>query len=187
MFLSLRYLLIVVLLSFSQHGYAANPPEAIQASELFTQTVKSFDLTKPSRGTVVLFLSAHCPCSASHEPSVRELFEKFSRKGFEFVGVHSNQDEDRKCTTEHFTKSALPFPILEDAGAKLANRFGALKTPHAFVVAPNGEILYEGGVDDAHDRNTAKKFYLNDALTQISEGKSPEVKRTRTLGCMIQR
>jgi len=143
--------------------------------------------TKDFKASVIFFVSARCPCSASHEQAIRELSQEFSYPGFQFIGVHSNIDESLEETKAHFEKSAIPFPIVQDEGAKIANDWGALKTPHVFVVNPKGDILYQGGVDDSHIRKNAKKYFLRDALLAIQEGKKPEISLTRTLGCVIAR
>ncbi|MBC7386965.1 MAG: redoxin family protein [Cryobacterium sp.] len=146
---------------------------------------------KDAKATVVVFLSAKCPCSASHESSLRSLATEYGAKGFQFIGIHSNRDETAEFAKAHFQSLHLPFPVIEDGQANetppLATAYGALKTPHAFVVSPSGEILYSGGVDDSKDATRATKLFLKDALIAVATGKKPEVTESRTLGCVIQR
>lgn len=144
-------------------------------------------VAKADKGTVVAFLSARCPCSASHEPILKALAAEFSGKGFQFVAIHSNQDEDEAITKDHFTNSQLPFPVIQDSDTRYANQLGALKTPHVFVLAPSGEIAFQGGVDDSADASRAQKHYLRDALTALQSGRSPDIKEARALGCVIKR
>lgn len=140
----------------------------------------------PDRVTVVTFLSARCPCSRSHEAELKRLHGVFSGTGIEFVGVHSNQDETSVETKKHFRAAALPFPIISDQGAKLADAFRALKTPHVFIVK-GGEVVFQGGVDDSADGTQAKKHFLEEALTALKSGKPLETTRVRALGCAIRR
>lgn len=119
---------------------------------------------------------------------MRELQREFGPKGFQFVGVHSNQDEEADITESHFRGiDPLGFPVIEDKGAKIADRFGSLKTPHVFVISKTGEVLYQGGINDSARPASAKKHYLKEALTALANGQSPENKVTRTLGCRISR
>jgi peroxiredoxin len=141
---------------------------------------------KSEKTRVIVFLSAKCPCSASHEPALKKLHTEFSGSDFDWLGVHSNGDESAEKSEQHFKESALPFPLVEDPQQKIANQFGALKTPHVFIVK-DGKVIYSGGVDDSADANRAKTFFLKSALTQIREGKNPEPAETRTLGCVIER
>ena len=76
---------------------------------------------------------------------MRDLAAEF--KDARFVGVHSNANESQDQGLEHFKGSVIPFPVLRDPGARLADSFGALKTPHAFVLR-DGRVVFEGGVDD---------------------------------------
>lgn len=137
--------------------------------------------------TVVVFVSAKCPCSASHELALKQLSEEFSPQGVQFIGIHSNADESAEMTRAHFTGSAIPFPILQDQASEWANRFGALKTPHSYVVSPAGEILFQGGVDDSHNAAQAKTPHLKNAILAVKDGKKPNPNRVRALGCSIRR
>jgi peroxiredoxin len=137
------------------------------------------------KGDVYVFLSSKCPCSASHERVLEALAKRFPE--FRFTGVHSNQDEKAEDSQEHFAKAGLPFPVVRDEGARFAEKLGAFKTPHAFVFDARGEKIYEGGVDDSKSAPRARHHYLADALTALREGKRPEIRQTRVLGCEIQR
>lgn len=142
------------------------------------------------KGMVLVFLSAKCPCSAGHEGTLSALAQEFTPLGFQFVGVHSNRDESLANARAHFQSANLSFPVIEDGSdqeAVLATAFGALKTPHVFLLSPSGELLFSGGVDDSKDPNRAKQHYLRDALVSVSKGESPKVKETRTLGCVIHK
>jgi peroxiredoxin len=143
----------------------------------------AFETEKPT--AVVVFMSARCPCSESHERKLKGLASQF--RDVAFVGVHSNADESFEMGKAHFKKSDFPFPVLRDSNSELANRFGAVKTPHAFVLNARGDVLYQGGVDDTHSADAAKKEYLKEALTAIKSGREPDPKIGRTLGCAIQR
>lgn len=157
----------------------------IEGGDLLTGEAKSIDFKSAKLGTVVVFMSSHCPCSASHEPVLKELAAKYP--DFRFVGIHSNTDESAGETKSHFQASALPFAILQDSHAKIANELKAFKTPHAFIFNPSGEKLYEGGVTDSHVATNAHKHFLADALEDIKNGQKPRVSSGRTLGCVIAR
>jgi peroxiredoxin len=182
-------MLIAAAAGVSPSALASLAPTFLQGKD-FTQsaqTTAQLDYRHAKRGTVVLFLSARCPCSASHEERIKDLYDHYSKLGFQFVGVHSNQDEPMSEALSHFKKTSFPFPILDDAGAVIANQLGALKTPHSYIINPSGEILYQGGVDDSHDASSAKKFYLETALEQVLAGETPSPSEVRVLGCVIRR
>lgn len=141
---------------------------------------------KDRKGLVVLFLSAVCPCSNSHLPEIKNLAEK--HPDFQFLAVHSNSDEGDDLASEYFRTAKLPFPVLRDPGSKLADEFKALKTPHAFLVLPNGSLAFQGGVSSSSkfDESVERK-YLREALQDLSEGRSVRTPKARPLGCEISR
>ena len=165
----------------------ADVPATISGSDLVTGKNVKIEISVAPRATVIAFVSAVCPCSGSHETELESLRAKYESQGFRFVGIHANQDEPAAASAAHFRASPMKFPILADSGAKIADAFGALKTPHTFVLNPKGEILYQGGVDDSHLASESKKHYLADALAAIAVGRRPEVAQARTLGCVISR
>lgn len=140
-----------------------------------------------SQKTVVAFLSSRCPCSESHEKKLADLAQKYSKQGFQFIGIHSNQNESIAEAQQHFKKSPIQFSVLHDDKARLANIFRALKTPHVFVLSEKQEVLYAGGVDDSRDVNNAKQEYLANALQAIVEHKPIANREVKTLGCAIVR
>lgn len=156
--------------------------------DLVTQKSVTFDpknLDTNSKAAVVVFLSAKCPCSKSHERVLRTLVKEFP--DMSFLGVHSNADEDLPSAKKHFAKAQLPFPVIQDADSKIANELGALKTPHAFILDRTGNILFNGGVDESKDAEKAQTHFLANALTAVRAGKKPKDKFARTLGCVIKR
>lgn len=157
----------------------------IIGKELETGRSLTLSPASQSKGTVVLFLSAKCPCSKSHEAGLASLSKKYP--SFQFVGVHSNADEPEAFAKKHFSMSSLPFPILQDDGAVLADKFRAFKTPHAFIVGPQGECWFDGGVDNSKEAPQADEFYLASALERLEAGLEPKDKKVRTLGCIIKR
>jgi thioredoxin-related protein len=147
---------------------------------------KEFQLVFPSQQkTVLIFMSAKCPCSGSHEPLIKALAEQF--KDFKFLAVHSNANESEAETNSHFRNANLGFPVIQDSGAQWADSYGALKTPHAFVLDKFGKILYQGGVTDSHVAPQSKTQFLKEVLQDLQDGKKPRRSEGRTLGCYIQR
>lgn len=185
----MKYLSIFLLLaSLTTH---ASVPEVIRGVDLVSHEAVELPVTraveKTHKASVIVFLSAKCPCSNSHESKLEAIRKEFQSQGFSFLGVHSNQDEPLSLALEHFKASPLTLPIIRDDNAALANQLGALKTPHVFVIAPSRKILYQGGIDDSHISADAKAQYLEAALRSILVGKEPAQAQTRTLGCMISR
>lgn len=181
-------------LSFAAPAFAALPPSIALPvlSSPASESGSAFEARfTDAKATVVVFLSSRCPCSQSHEGILKAIAEEFATKGVRFIGVHSNVDEDPRASLEHFKKASLPFPVLQDEKARIADAFGALKTPHVFVVAKaedsGSEIVFQGGVTDTRHPAEGGRALLREALLAIGQGKKPEIPVARALGCVIQR
>lgn len=176
---------LLVILCASVIAYATPTLKSLEGTDVVSEKKISFDLTSSAKGNVLVFLSAKCPCSASHEILLNDLTKKFP--DFKFIGIHSNSDEDSSLTKSHFKEAQLNFPVLQDIKNLWANQLGALKTPHAFVFNPHGDLLYQGGVTDSHVGPSAKQQFLKNVLEDIQQGKAPRISEGRALGCFIQR
>ncbi len=137
------------------------------------------------KALVVTFLSARCPCSNSHIGELKELAKTYS--DFSFVAIHSNVDEPKSESKPYFEKAALPFPVIEDQAAELADQFRALKTPHAFVISQTGDRLYQGGVSSSMTFLKAEKKVLREALDDLQNSRAVRTPQARALGCAIAR
>ncbi|MFV8257879.1 thioredoxin-like domain-containing protein [Bdellovibrio bacteriovorus] len=157
---------------------------SLSGLDVISSETKTF-ATANQKATIIVFLSAKCPCSASHESLLKDMAQQY--KDFQFVGIHSNSDENLEETQNHFREARLLFPVIQDSRSHWANKLGALKTPHAFVLSPTGEVLYHGGVTDSHVGPTAKKHFLKEVLEDLQAGKPSRHKEGRALGCYIQR
>lgn len=179
----IKLIAFAVLLCFDT-AHATGPSfEPVTGVDILTG--KPVTAAPGSKGLVIAFLSAKCPCSMSHIPELNELATQF--KDFSFIGVHSNMDENEQLSRAYFAKTKLPFPVIADSNAKLADRFKALKTPHVFVVASDGRILFQGGMSDSKDCANADRHYLKEALGDLHAGKPVREASVRSLGCTISR
>ena len=176
-------LALVLSTLFLAAAQAATLPPKIEGTDLARGSAVQVSL-ESSTPTVVVFLSSRCPCSQAHEPGLKSLAQQFPE--VKWVGIHANADETETDDRAHFKNAELPFPVLRDSGSQWADAFGALKTPHAFVVK-DGKIIFRGGVDNSTLGNGATKTFLFDALTAIKLGKTIAEPEARALGCIIRR
>lgn len=134
---------------------------------------------------VVVFLSSLCPCSNSHIGEVKSLAQEYSE--VTFVGVHANQEESVTSAGEYFKQAGLPFPVVRDSSQKWTNHFKALRTPHAFIISPMGELLYKGAVSDSREFSRSEQKFLRLALADLKNKREIKIKDSRPLGCQISR
>lgn len=146
---------------------------------------KNINLKVAHKTQVLVFLSSSCPCSNSHVAHLNQLAKDHPK--VQFIGVHSNQNESLEAGKKYFSHKNLQFPVLRDVDAKLADKYGALKTPHAFIISAAGEKLYAGPVTDSSILENSKRHYLAEFLDSIKNNKKFSPVQKRPLGCYISR
>ena len=85
----------------------------------------------------------------------------------------------------------MPFPFLQDEGAKIARRLLLQVTPEVCVFNSSGTVVYRGRIDDRYRAGGASTGAtpvsdLARALDELLSGKDVSVARTRAMGCPIQ-
>jgi peroxiredoxin len=167
---------------FNQPPVAVSPRAGEKAPGFMLKTVDagqprsldSFAKAKGMKGAVVIFLSCRCPYVAQARAPIAELFKKYGDK-VAFVGLNANQNEP-VADIKADAALSFGFPMLRDEGSKVADLYGAQRTPEVFVVGPNSLIRYHGGVDD-----------LGPALEQLVAGKAVTKFESKAFGCTIKR
>lgn len=139
-----------------------------------------------SKNSVYIFMSSGCPCSRGFTEYMNKLVRENDKK-FNFYIVVSNANEDWKKSKQYFSKFGFSIPIIKDDRAKVADHFGAMKTPHVFVTNSKEEIVYSGGVTDRRMIENAKTHYLKEVLISLNKNEKPRWSKTRALGCYIPR
>ena len=115
------------------------------------------------------------------------LSKSYDKKNVQFIGVNSNKQETIAEILAYNKKHSFKFPILKDPENKIADYFGARRTPEVFLLDAERVLRYAGAIDDSRKEPT--KHYLQDALDLVIAGKEiPKAsKRTRAIGCTIKR
>lgn len=140
---------------------------------------------------VVVFLGTECPLAKLYGQKLSEIEKQFAERGVQFVGINSNQQDTLQELAGYGAKFDIEFPLLKDAGAKVAEQFGATRTPEAFVLDRERVIRYHGRIDDQYGvgsaRNRATHTELVDAVEALLAGKPVPVAATQSVGCLIGR
>ena len=82
------------------------------------------------------------------------------------------------------------FRSLLDSRTEVASLYGALATPHIFIVDRNGRLAYQGGIDSIAstkvDDIPRAVPYVRNALDALAAGRAVEPTVTRPYGCPIK-
>jgi peroxiredoxin len=140
------------------------------------------------RGKIVIvnFWSCECPHSARTDAALLSALAMWKDEVVA-VWVASNRNEHIEAVKKSARERNLPLVVV-DAESALANEFGALTTPHVFVIDREGFLRYAGAVDDVSFRNrNPARFFLNEAVEALLAGRLPEVLESPAYGCAIVR
>ncbi len=142
------------------------------------------------RGHVVVlnFWSAECPWSRRGDAILTYKLPAWSGRGVRVWGIASNASESEQDIRVEAADRRTPYPILLDNGNVVADLYGAIATPHFYVLDAAGIVRYTGALDDATFRaREPKTFYLDNAVTAVLEGRAPEPAETPAYGCAVVR
>lgn len=139
------------------------------------------------KATVLLFVSALCPCSAKYDERNAKLAREYASKGVRFVAVNSSFGEKPAEIAAHAQEAGYPFPMLRDKGNVIADRVGAMVTPEVFVLDSKGVLRYHGRIDDNRDALKVTSNDLRNALDALLAGKVPPHPEQMAFGCAIAR
>src|SRR5437868_15416485 len=147
----------------------------------------SLKALKGTKGTVLIFIATKCPVSNAYNDRMEKLAEDYKAKGFNVVGINSNNTEPASEVKSHAAEKHLAFTILKDDGNKIADRLGANHTPEAYVIDAGGKLVYHGRIDNAQNPANITSNDLREALDEILAGKPIQKTTSVAFGCSIKR
>jgi peroxiredoxin len=148
-----------------------------------------------AKGFIVVFISNHCPFSKSYEDRVIDIDKKYAPQGYPVIAINPNDpeayEEDSFVNMQARAKEkGYTYPYLTDNTQAVTKAFGAMRTPHAFVLnKENGKIIvhYIGAIDDnPQDPANVTKHYVSDAVNSLLLGKPVVTPTTKAIGCAIK-
>ncbi|HEC24197.1 MAG TPA: redoxin domain-containing protein [Chloroflexi bacterium] len=142
-----------------------------------------------SEGPVVLnFWSGECEWSRNYDDYFNRRAAEWAEKGIRLLHIASNATESPDDIRRRAGELKINAPVLRDEGNAVADAYGALTTPHVFLIAPEGRIVYQGAVDDRSFRQrTPTVNYLDAAVEALLAGRAPDVAASPPYGCTIVR
>ena len=186
---------LAAVLALAAAGVALADGPAIGAAapsfQLTTVDGKTFSLAdaeKANKAVVLMFIATKCPYSNGYNDRMRQMAADYSAKGILFVGINSNKTEPEDEVKAHAAKNKWNFTLAKDPDNKVADLYGANKTPEIYVVGPNGKLLYHGRIDENYEEpSKVTSPDLKNALDQILAGQPVAKTETKAFGCSIKR
>ncbi|MBK1719912.1 redoxin domain-containing protein [Thiocystis violacea] len=87
-------------------------------------------------------------------------------------------------------RSAVPTAVLLDSDGVMGRTYGAMTTPHMYVIDAGGTLAYMGGIDDRPTTNPADiqgaTNHVRAAMTDLAAGQAVGTPLTRPYGCSVK-
>ena len=146
---------------------------------------------KDAKGYIVTFTCNGCPFSKMYEDRLIELDNKYASKGYPVIAINPNSPENEKegyaAMQQRAKDKSFPFPYLVDEGQKIYPQYGAVRTPHVFLLDENLAVQYIGSIDDnAKSAEGVKVKYIENAIEALENGKKPDPNFTKAIGCPVK-
>jgi hypothetical protein len=181
---------------------AAAPDFTLQAADGTTHSLSDFE----GQYVVLEWLNFGCPYVAQHYGSghMQELQQTYTEQDVVWLSVVSSAEgkqgyyppeEMVEQKNEHNGQMAA---ILMDPDGTVGQTYGARTTPHMYVVNPEGELIYKGGIDDWATADTDSSVpsaeyitqtatnYVETSLGQAMNGEPVDPQTAQPYGCSVK-
>lgn len=147
--------------------------------------------TPGTKAIVLVFLGPECPISQRYVPELNRIAAEEGTNRVEFLGVLSGPSMTRTQAAVFVKEYALQFPVLFDEAGALARWLRPTHVPQAFVLKPDGDLLYRGRIDDGYEspgkrRTVIQHRELRDALSAVLAGRTPPRIFAPPVGCYFE-
>ena len=140
---------------------------------------------------VVALLGVDCPLAKLYGARLQQLSEEYASEQVRFVGVMSNVQDTLSEISAYKRRHEIAFPLLKDQANRVADLFGATRTPEVFLLDADRVVRYRGRVDDQHiigvKRDKATREDLRIAIDELLAGKEVSQPEADAIGCLIGR
>lgn len=146
--------------------------------------------------TVVLeWFNPGCPfVKHTHGPggSLETLAKDVAADGVVWFAINSGapgkQGHGREVNAEAARAWSMAHPVLLDESGEVGRAYGAVTTPHMYIVDPEGVLRYEGAIDNAPMGKASGNFvnHVTKALGELKAGKPVSTPRTKPYGCSVK-
>lgn len=139
-----------------------------------------------------------CPFVKKHYESgnMQSLQKEYTAKDVIWLTINSSapgkqgHESPAEALATAKADGAASTHVLIDEKGDVGKLYGAVTTPHMFVVDKEGKLAYAGAIDDNEslDPESIKgaKNYVRDAVEALMAGKPVEVTTSKSYGCGVK-
>lgn len=194
----MKRLVLAALMSLSLPALAVNPGQPAPDFTLADLSGKPVKLSSLKGKTVVLeWVNPECPYVQKHYNSANMpgLQKEYAAK-VTWLTINSTREghsefkSPQQMETWMKQKGGAPAATLLDRDSKVGKLYGAVTTPHMYVIDPKGTLVYAGAIDDKRSTNVADvktaKNFVRVALEESIAGKPVSTASTTPYGCTVK-
>lgn len=168
-------------LVFSQSGFLKK----------HTPSLKKVDF----KNSVIYFLAPRCKLCISKAVDIKQTLDYLNNSKNEinvYFVFHKNTSlKDQKKMLKLFKLDSKKIIHINDIENDVSNLFDVSITPSVILINLNGEILYEGALDDKDISLSESKFekslsFIDKALESYLNGKTILINKTEAVGCIYR-
>tara|TARA_B100000925_G_scaffold182534_1_gene137789 strand:+ start:2771 stop:3349 length:579 start_codon:yes stop_codon:yes gene_type:complete len=189
----MKYFLLLWIFSFHSFAREINTPKNLEG---VLNTYSSKQLK--DKIIVLEWFNKGCPFVKKFYSVgfMQKLQKKWvNKKNIVWFNVISSADDKQGHETKTQAKKtrinlgAQSTDTILDPNGKLGKLFGAVATPHFFILK-NNQVLYEGAIDsipntESEDIKKATN-YIEKALLEITNNQKVSIKKTKAYGCSVK-
>lgn len=160
----------------------------LPATDGNTYSLEDFD----DKVLVIFFTCNHCPYVIGSDENTRQIAEQFENQGVRFVAINSNSsntyaEDGFEFMVERMQENRFPWLYLHDESQKIAEAYGALRTPHFFVFNETRRLVYTGrAIDNPRNWEESTTHELADVLGEVVAEEPVLVPVTNPIGCNVK-
>jgi len=149
--------------------------------------------------TVVLEWTNHgCPYVRKHYDSrtMQTLQQEATADGIVWLQIISSAPGEQGhldaagARARVQTDAAHPTATLLDPAGTMGRAYGAMTTPHMYIINPEGVLVYQGAIDDRPSARPASlegaTSYVRAALADLEAGRAVRTAQTTPYGCNVK-
>ncbi len=146
---------------------------------------------KNAKGYIVTFTCNECPFAKMYEDRLIELHTKYAPKGYSVIAINPNSIASDKENFEAMKKRAaeknFPFAYLVDDKQEIFPKYGAVRTPHVFLLDNERKVQYIGAIDNnSRSAKDVTEKYVENAILALEKGEKPTPNLTKAIGCPVK-
>jgi peroxiredoxin len=142
---------------------------------------------------VLEWFNYECPFVRYHyqkASTMKDLAAKYKDKNVVWLAINSTSHQEIEKNREFVKKNKVLYPILDDSSGVTGKAYKAKTTPHIFIINTEGNIAYNGAIDNAPlgkvPENEKLVNYVDKALEELIAGKEVSTTKTKPYGCSVK-